>query len=123
MTGGERNEKQEEQEAAEGDQAAAEPQECPGRLHAALRRQVTVAHVVYCPPGMKPGQRVKVLFIGTERQCSEWIGRRAWSDPEGVNRGDYGIDLEEEAKGKVARLRPHARLRGRDLRSRRGGRD
>ena len=54
--------------------------------------------VTYLPPGAKPGSRVEIINrCATMAEAEACIEARSLIDPEGVNRGDYGIDAPGEA--------------------------
>lgn len=56
----------------------------------------------------RPGRTAcsRVIFRATTvRRCEREIKRRAKRDPDGVARGDYGIDASERAHAEYQRLR------------------
>lgn len=56
---------------------------------------------------MRPGTNMaRVIFrCRTVRQAEKFIAEREKRDPDGVHRGDYGVDATEKAHAAYQRLR------------------
>jgi hypothetical protein len=59
---------------------------------------------------MRPGaeQTIRLASFTTVRKAEQYIGQCERHDPEGVHRGDYGIDASERADAEYQRLKRRA---------------